>query len=220
VASPGFELLALAVPALVPPALRALYGTCSVRVHNRRVLDEVIRGGGPFVGVCWHKDFLFVLDYFRGCRIVVMVSRSRDGELVSRTLHRLGYRTVRGSSSAGGHEALRELVAHVRDGWGSAIVADGPRGPARSAKIGCVLAGRDTGAPLVTLGADAAPCWRLPNWDGTLIPRPFGRIAVALGEPILVPAASSREDCEAIRSRVDARMAELEATCRRSVEAC
>ena len=94
-----------------------------------------------------------------------MVSRSKDGELVARSLHRLGYKTVRGSSSAGGREALSELTDLVRAGWGSAIIADGPRGPARQAKIGCVLAGRNSGAPLIPWGCYATPNIRARNWD-------------------------------------------------------
>src|SRR6185295_4715210 len=96
-------------------------------------------------------------DYFRGRKIVVMVSRSKDGELVARALHRLGYRTARGSSSKGGREALAELTDLVREGWGAAIVADGPRGPARKAKIGCVLAARGTGAPVLPWCCHAEP---------------------------------------------------------------
>ena len=215
---PGFDLLVRAVPALAPPALRALLSSCRLTVRNRRIWDEVIRPGRPFIGVVWHKDFLFVLDYFRRKRIVVMVSRSTDGELVARTLHRLGYRTVRGSSSAGGREALLELTRMIRDGWGSAIIADGPRGPARRCKMGPVIASKESGVPIIPFGCHASPAWRLRNWDETAIPKPFSRIAIAFGEPRVVPADASREECETLRAEVDSRMAELEATCRKDAE--
>jgi lysophospholipid acyltransferase (LPLAT)-like uncharacterized protein len=218
VASPGSELLLRAVPALLPAALRGLLATCSVRVLNRRVREEYVEAGRPFVGVVWHEDFLFVLDYFRRRGLVVMVSRSRDGELVARALHRLGYSTVRGSSSAGGREALAELKARLLEGRGSAIVADGPRGPARRAKMGCVVAARDTGVPLLTAVSAASPCVRLRNWDRTEIPLPGARIVLAFGEPIFVPRGASSEECERVRDLVDRRMAELEAGCRRALE--
>jgi len=216
--SAGFDLLLRAVPAVAPPVVRALLSTCSVRAHNRRVWDEIIAPEKAFIGVVWHKDFLFVLDYFRRKRIVVMVSRSKDGELVVRTLHRLGYRTVRGSSSAGGGGALLEFTRLIRDGWGSAIIADGPRGPARQSKLGPVIASKESGVPMIPFGCHAERAWRMKNWDGTAIPMPFTRIAVAFGEPVVVPADASREECERIRGDVDRRMAELESTCRTSVE--
>lgn len=213
-ATSAFELLAAAVPAVAPHVVRGLMSTCATRILGREVKEKVIDGDGGFVGVVWHKDFLFALDFFRRRKIVVMVSRSKDGELVARALHRLGYRTVRGSSSAGGREALAELTDLVRAGWGSAIIADGPRGPARQAKIGCVLAGRNSGAPLIPWGCHAEPHVRLRNWDRTMIPKPFGRITVAFGDPLFVPPGASRAECEALRDLVDRRMAEAEASCR------
>lgn len=217
--APGFPLLLRVVPALVPHALRGLFSTCSVRVIRRDLEREYVRSGRGFVGAVWHKDFLFVLDYFRRRKIVVMVSRSRDGELVARTLHRLGYRTARGSSSAGGAEALREVVDSVRQDRIASIIVDGPRGPARTAKAGVVTAARLSGKPILPFVAHAEPAIRLHNWDGTMIPLPFSRIAAAWGDPIFVPPDASPEECERIRAKVDRAMAELEVTCRRALEA-
>ena len=188
--------------------------SCRITMRNRRIWDEFVAPGRPYIGILWHKDFLFALDFFRRRKIVVMVSRSKDGELVARTLHRLGYRTARGSSSAGGREALLELTRMVRGGWGSAFIADGPRGPARASKLGPVIASKESGVPMIPWGCHAEPAWQMKNWDQTLIPRPFARIAIAFGEPMSVPADASREECERLRGEVDARMAELEAICR------
>lgn len=216
--SAGFDLLVRAVPAVAPPAIRALFSTLRVRIHNRRVWDDYVLPRKAFIGVVWHKDFFFALDYFRRRHIVVMVSRSKDGELVSRTIRRMGYQTVRGSSSLGGKEALQEVTRMIRDGWGSCIIADGPRGPARVSKMGAIVASKDSGVPMIPLGCHAEPAWWLRNWDRTMIPKPFSRVAVAFGDPLVVPADASRDECERARADLDARMAELESTCRRSLE--
>src|SRR5215510_12732359 len=139
-ASSAFELLAAAVPAVAPHVVRGLMATCTTRILGRDVKEKFIDGSVGFVGVVWHKNFLFALDFFRRRKIVVMVSQSKDGELVARALHRLGYRTVRGSSSTGGAEALQGLTRMLRDGWAAAVIADGPRGPARVSKLGPVIA--------------------------------------------------------------------------------
>ena len=210
------KLLAQAVPALAPHLVRGLMSTCRYKTVLGDV-REYLDGDKPFIGVVWHKDLLFALDFFRRRKkIVVMVSRSKDGELVAKALHRMGYRTVRGSSSAGGREALSELSELVRDGWGSAIIADGPRGPARQAKIGCVLAARASGAPMLLWGVHATPSLTLKNWDQTMIPKPFATIYLSYGGPIYVPAHASTTVCEEIRGKVDVQMAELEAICRSS----
>lgn len=212
------DLTLRAAPAFAPAVVRALYAHCSVRVLNRAVQDRYV-GRRPFVGVVWHQDFLFALDYFRGRRIAVMVSRSLDGELAARALRRLGYRTVRGSSTEGGREALRELTVLVREGWGAAIVADGPRGPAKRAKIGCVVAARNSGAPLIPFGCAVRPAIRNRSWDRTVLPLPGSRIVIKFGDPLSVPADAPPEECERLRRVVEARMEELEATCARAAEA-
>jgi lysophospholipid acyltransferase (LPLAT)-like uncharacterized protein len=190
--------------------------TCRYKnVHGD--VTEYLDHDKPFIGVVWHKDILFALDFFRRRKkIVVMVSRSKDGEIVARALERMGYRTVRGSSSAGGREALSELTDLLRQGWGAAIIADGPRGPARQAKIGCVLASRNSGVPILMWGVHASPSFNLKNWDQTMIPKPFAKIYLSYGGPIHVPAHATREVCEEIRAQVDVKMAELEAICRSS----
>jgi lysophospholipid acyltransferase (LPLAT)-like uncharacterized protein len=202
------KLLAKAVPALAPHLVRGLMSTCRYRnIHGD--VSDFLEHDKPFIGVVWHKDLLFALDFFRRRkRIVVMVSRSKDGEIVANALHRMGYRTVRGSSSAGGREALAELTDLLRQGWGAAIIADGPRGP--------VLAARNSGVPILCWGVHAVPNITLRNWDQTMIPKPFAKIYLSYGEPIYVPPHASAEVCEEIRGQVDVRMAELEAICRSS----
>ncbi len=216
-ASSGFELLLRATPAFAPAALHGLFATCAIRVLNPGVKKEYIDGTRPFVAVLWHDHVLFHVAYFRRRNTVILVSRSRDGELVAKTLERLGYRTARGSSSSGGGEALRELVALVRRGYGAAFIADGPRGPAKIAKIGCVIAARDSGAPLLPIACHTLPALTLKNWDRTVVPWPMARIAVAFGDPIPVPPGATREECEGFRSRMDRVMARLESDCRRAL---
>jgi lysophospholipid acyltransferase (LPLAT)-like uncharacterized protein len=127
----------------------------------------------------------------------------------------MGFPVIRGSSSSGGREALHEFERYIKRGIPACVIADGPRGPARKAKIGCVAAARETGAPILTMGVSVVPCLRAKNWDRTVIPHPFARIVLSFGEPIWVPKDASREDCERIREDVDRRMEELEATSRR-----
>jgi lysophospholipid acyltransferase (LPLAT)-like uncharacterized protein len=214
VSARGFDVLVQAVPAIAPPVLRALLSTCSLRIHNRKIWEQFVIPQRAYIGLVWHQNFLFVVDCFRHQKIVAMVSRSKDGEIVSRTMHRLGYRTARGSSSAGGGGALLEVTKLLREGWTAAMVADGPRGPARSSKLGPVIASKESGVPMIPVTVHAAPAWYLRNWDRTMIPKPFSRIVLGFGEPMTVPADATREECERWRETVDARMAELEATCR------
>ena len=63
-----------------------------------------------------------------GERISVLVSQSRDGELIARTVARLGIDSSRGSSSRGGIAGMRSLLRKAAEGWDIAFTPDGPRG--------------------------------------------------------------------------------------------
>ena len=127
----------------------------------------------------------------------VLASRSRDGELVARWVTRFGLRVVRGSSSHGGAEALRELTAALRAGEDVAVVPDGPRGPREQLQPGVVVLAALSGAPVVPFGFAARPARRLASWDRFMVPLPFARAAAVFGKPFAVAREADRETARA-----------------------
>lgn len=101
----------------------------------------------------------------------------------------LGVRLVRGTSGAGGQEALEELAQKVRDGDSVLLAVDGPRGPAFVAKSGCARLADETGASLWAIGYKASRSAEFPTWDRQLWPLPFSRVEVAV-----VPVDSAAPD--------------------------
>ncbi len=190
------------VAGVVPLAIRLLSRTWSFRVVNRPGFEEYVRGRRPVVAALWHQMVIPGVSFFRDRGVTVLVSRSRDGELIARVACRLGFRAVRGSSSRGGSEALHELIGLLRGGGQAAITVDGPRGPAREPKMGCVAAARNAGVPILPIGCRARRAVHARSWDRTLIPLPFARIAIAFGEPIRVPDGSAEGEVERFRERV------------------
>lgn len=188
--------------ALAPPLLRLLGRTWSVRVLNRRVLRDCIDSGRPVLVATWHQMIIPGVVFFRDRRAVILVSRSRDGDLIARINIRMGFRNVRGSSSRSGVAGLHALIGLVRAGAQAALMVDGPRGPAQEPKSGCVAAARLAGVPLVPLACRARWAVRARNWDRTLLPLPFARIVLSFGDPIHVPADETPEACERARLRI------------------
>ena len=213
----GHRLLLSLGSSLVPLIRPLLLSTLRIRVLHPGVRREHIDSGRGFVGAVWHQYFLLAIELVAGRKVLFMSSRSRDGDLAARLLRRMGHGVVRGSSSAGGSSALRELTRFLEKGFGAVMVPDGPRGPARVAKPGCVMAARDAGVPLIPFGCALSPVKRLRNWDRSAIPLPFSTVVLGYGDPIVVPRDSSREDCEAIRARLDREMAEIERACERAL---
>ena len=71
---------------------------------------------------------------------------------------------------------MREQVSPV-------LNPDGPRGPRFKCKPGAVLLAQMSHRPLLPLAYAASHAW-LVHWDKFVLPWPFARIAVAIGEPM------------------------------------
>lgn len=141
----------------------------------------------PFILAVWHGRMMVPVWHSRGRKIAAMVSQHRDGELVSRMVHRLGYETVRGSSTRGGTEAALELLERIRGGQPAAMICDGPRGPIYKMKPGTPFLAIQAGAVVIPTSFAASSRWILSSWDRFQIPKPFSRVYVLYGDPISPP---------------------------------
>lgn len=158
----------------------------------------------------WHCNILIGAGIYRDLGLTVAISRSRDGDLVSNVVERLGWAPPpRGSSSRGAAAVFLELLRTLRTGAIVVMLCDGPRGPARRAKSGTVHLARSSGVPMIPLAFFARPCTRFSSWDGTLLPWPFARVIVRYGEPIAVPSDASDQAVELIRQNLDVELDRL-----------
>ena len=187
--------------------LRALASTWRYRLTNDDAYRAVRARSQPFIFAFWHGHMLPLLWIHRGERVAVVISSHRDGEIIARIAERLGYRTIRGSSSRGAARALLGIVRELETGAEVAVTPDGPRGPARKFAGGALVAAQRVGAPIVGIGVSASRAWRLKSWDRFLIPKPFSRVNVVYTPPTTVTATSTR-DAEAEAPRFEALLGE------------
>lgn len=178
-------------------------GTARFEVEGAEYHLEPRRAGRPVVFVLWHGRLLPLTWYHRQQDLVTLISRSADGEYIARIVEQWGYTTVRGSSSRGGGQALRELVRYGRAGRSLAITPDGPRGPRQKVKPGALLASQLTGAPLIPVAASTERGWWFEGWDRFLVPKPFATIRVAYGPPIFVPRHADAGALERVGGTVE-----------------
>lgn len=131
-------------------SLRRLLRWTSLR---ESLVLELHRSNRPYVHAFYHDQLLMMtysyLGQAYGRRLVVLSSRHRDGEYVSRTLERFGHQMVRGSTGRGGAAGLKEMIRHLRGGRDVAIATDGPRGPRHVVQMGAIEAARLGNAPIV-----------------------------------------------------------------------
>ncbi len=185
---------------LLNGVLNLLWLTWRVRIGTgAEHLERIVAGDRPVIFAFWHNRLVVcgmtickrVIP--RGRPVALLTSLSRDGELAARMAGARGYGSVRGSSSRGGLTSMRRLHRTLRGGSSVATAPDGPRGPACEAQPGTVMLAKMAGAPIVPLAYAASRAWRLRSWDRLVIPKPFARSVVTLGEPLEVPADLSRE---------------------------
>jgi lysophospholipid acyltransferase (LPLAT)-like uncharacterized protein len=161
------------------------------------------RGAGPQIFCFWHQCVLPCTVYFRTTGATILVSRSFDGELITRILNLFGFRAVRGSSSRGAREGLLGLKQVIERGSPAIFTADGPRGPIYQTKMGPIKLAQMTGAPIGAFHLEPEHAWTLRSWDRFLIPKPFTRICVSWAQWTRVPADLPTEEFEPKREELN-----------------
>ena len=181
------------------------------RLHFEHYQDLKARGV-PILFALWHGRMFLSIQAHRGEGIVTMASQSKDGEWIAHWLQKNGYVVVRGSTTRGGSQALREMVRLVRSGRHAALTVDGPKGPPRVVAPGVVQLARLTGAWILPITSSCSNPRFLASWDRYLVPYPFSKGVVAYGEPFPIPPDVSDESALArIASALDAATARADA---------
>lgn len=192
------------VPPLVALLLRALNRTLRYEVVVEPGAEPAIPPGLQ-VWCFWHRCLIPCACYFHGrFKTAVLISNSFDGELIARTIERLGFLTARGSSTRFGGSGLWALAKAVERGHGAVFTADGPRGPVYKVKPGAVKLAQLTGYSIGIFYAHPEKAWLLRSWDRFLIPKPFSRVAISWGRNVEVPQGDDPLVMEGKRLEVEA----------------
>jgi lysophospholipid acyltransferase (LPLAT)-like uncharacterized protein len=191
------------------PLIRALGATYRWRVEGFSHYESIVASGKQPIFAFWHGRILPATLFWRNRGIVVMTSRNFDGEWIAGIIRRFGYGTARGSTSRGGARALVQLRRGLMEGKPAAFTVDGPRGPARVAQPGAVFLAGATGHPILPFHIESDRFWTAGRWDQTQVPKPFGRVAIAIGEAIEV-SGTAEPVIEAKRIQLERALESLE----------
>ena len=174
--------------------------------HYQRLISEK----RTIIFCIWHGRILIPIFLHRNQQIVGMVSQHRDGEIIARIIEKLGYLTVRGSSTRGGRKAAVDMIRALKSGHHGAIMPDGPTGPRHYFKPGAVAIAQKSNAVILpfTFASKHPICFK--SWDRFTIWWPFSQCIALYGEPIELPAEITGEEFEAIRNSIQEKMIDLE----------
>ena len=141
----------------------------------------------------WHDQLFLMAKGYHGPGAQVMISASKDGELIARTMEYFGIGSVRGSSTRGGRAAFREMLELASQPVDLVITPDGPKGPRHQVKEGVVQLARLTGRPVVPMAFACSRGYRFASWDRFLLPFPPGRGVFSFGAPLYYGEGDSAE---------------------------
>ena len=207
-------LYRLAVP-LGHAIIRLWWRTARVvAVVGLEHLQAALQRAPSLVPCYWHQHQLYCGKFLleqraRGLTVGWLISPSVDGELGAMLVRRIGGAVIRGSSTHTGARALRDYYqALVKDNVSPVITPDGPRGPRFKFKAGAIFTAQISGKAVVPIAYAAKPAWILRTWDKFIIPPPFAKVAIAIGEPYFPEKKLDDAQMEAAQLELERRMLE------------
>lgn len=181
-----------------------------IQVVNQHYWNQLKASGKGFLVVLWHGRILLPIYFHRWQKVVAMVSTHGDGEMIARTILKLGFRTVRGSSTRGGGTALREMVRALKSGSVGTMMPDGPRGPRHRLKEGALYVAQLAGVPILPMTFSAERYVQFNSWDRFMLVKPFSRAVVMYGEPLELPKRFASGQKALIQKDLENRLIQLE----------
>jgi hypothetical protein len=145
----------------------------------------------------WHDQLLLMVKGYRGPGAKILISASKDGELIARTMRYFGQGAVRGSSTRGGRAAFKALLDLAKEPFDLVFTPDGPKGPRHTIKEGVVQLARLTGRPVIPMAFACSRGHRFASWDRFLLPFPFSRGVFSFGPAVYYDAGESPTDFQA-----------------------
>ena len=182
------------------------------------VMERIISDHTVCVLSYWHQHHVVCSTYMlglgrRGFNTCFLISGSVDGEVPERIARSMGAEVIRGSANQSGALAMRDQQSMMKRGYSIVTTPDGPNGPKYEFKAGALIMARIGGAPILPVACAADRAWYLKRWDNFMIPKPFARVVMAVGEPYEVPRNVRPDEIEPHRLKVQEAMMTLMSEC-------
>jgi len=183
-----------------------IFITIRIKIIGRENVEEIFKTK-KYLFSLWHSRILPLAYAHKGIGSAVMVSRSKDGELIAQVIHRQGHFSLRGSSKKSGKKTLNELYKEiVKNNRPGTLTPDGPQGPPFIVKPGIINLASLTGYPIIPVSASARKIKVFGSWDGFILPWPFTECIIKYGRPLKIPEIEKQEILEEYRQELENEM--------------
>lgn len=174
--------------------VNVLLKTVRIRIDNSDSIKKLDDEKKNYVVAFWHGSMIVGWFLHRNRNCASLVSKSKDGDVLTAILEKWNFHVVRGSSSKGGHEALDTMIHLTEENYHLAITPDGPTGPIHKMKPGAVITARRSQIPLLLVGIGMKNKWILKSWDRFEIPKPFSTVVAIYSNPVFIQYDLTKED--------------------------
>ncbi len=183
--------------------------TFRLDVVNEKSWQALLKKGKTVLLCTWHQQFFTAIRHFKRYRSLnpaLMISKSKDGDLIAGVARRTGWHTARGSSSRGGKKAMEAMIEHLKKYRFGAHILDGPQGPIGSVKAGAIKMAHEGDAYVVPFHVSAENAWYFNSWDRFMLPKPFSKVTLIYGEKIRFDETRDPELFESQRAYLEETM--------------
>ena len=154
---------------------------------NKKYVENLWKKNESFILCFWHGRLLMMpLSWNNKKKINVLISAHSDGQLLSKTVKYFDIKTIIGSSSKGGSEAIRNIIKSLKSGISIGMTPDGPRGPRMKINSAIIKIASLTGNKIIPLSYSVKKKIFLNSWDKFLVALPFGKGCFIWGKPIKI----------------------------------
>ena len=168
------------------------YYTSKVTFIDKLNIDSLCKENESFIYAFWHDQLLMCpFTWKNNFDILVLISKHKDGDIISKVISYLGFKTIRGSTSKpgkimnkGGFIAAKQILSSLKNNICVGIAPDGPRGPRHEVSDGIINIARMSNKKIIPVALGFRSKWTLNTWDKFIVPKFFSKINVAWGEPI------------------------------------
>ena len=198
-----------------------IYLSCRKTIIGQQHVNILQNINDTFIITIWHRSLLLApKTLLKSKSYASLSSNHADGKIGVIYAKLTGVTPITGSGTGTaskrpvkdkkGAAALRTILRYLENNKSVWLTADIPPGPIFECGRGIIAMAQLSQKPIL------ATAIRTKNeiiiekaWDKLIIPKPFGKMVIAYGEPLWVPRDADKETLEACRLQLEKKLNEL-----------
>ena len=217
-----FKLIQLILGLLIAIYMTIVKHTTKWSIENEAELSKIIKNNDAFILITWHSRILMLNAAWTDKRLIpsVLISKSRDGAIITNACRFLGINTIRGSIKANkknnkikvskrGTLATQEIIKALDNTGCIVITPDGPSGPRQHLKKGALRIARITGVPIYPIIFSVHKRKVFNTWDSFVLPFPFNKGKFIWTNPVYIPKETTDRELKEIQIKIENKMNDL-----------